>query len=347
MRNQKRKLYPDLFSAFRKFLDICEEKKDYDLMKKTYLYVHTSYPDFGWNIPLLLKEFGISHKVFFTYICKTCGRHFAAIFQDARTTCPYCHNVSATMPSVVHGLSYENMGKMMNCFDAYIQYAICEGCGMCQPEAAACGVPVMAVNYSGMEDIIKKTHGTPLKVERFFRELETGAYRAYPDNKYTAEQIYKFFKLSKEDRQYKKDLAREGAEKHYNWDNIAKTWENYFDNTEPKGLQGKWDASAQFKRPAPLTPEIRQYDNMKFVNWLINDVLHEPEKLHSFYSMCILRDLNYGAEIVGGRPTKLTPDDLYNRCVAKVNEHNYWEEVRCGLKPLIKEDFLEYAEKHR
>ena len=38
MRNQRRKLYPDLFEAFRIFLDK-SESKDY------YLYCHTSYPD--------------------------------------------------------------------------------------------------------------------------------------------------------------------------------------------------------------------------------------------------------------------------------------------------------------
>ena len=67
MRNQKRKLYPDLFAAFRQFLNQAPP----ELAKKTFLYVHTSYPDYaGWDIPGLLKEFELGSKVIFTYICQ-------------------------------------------------------------------------------------------------------------------------------------------------------------------------------------------------------------------------------------------------------------------------------------
>ena len=44
MRNQRRKLFPELFEAFGKYL-----KKTQD--KNTYLYCHTSYPDNGWDLP--------------------------------------------------------------------------------------------------------------------------------------------------------------------------------------------------------------------------------------------------------------------------------------------------------
>ena len=53
MRNQRRKLFPDLFKSFRKYLDIT---KDAD----TYLYCHTCYPDVGWDIPRLLKQYNLS-----------------------------------------------------------------------------------------------------------------------------------------------------------------------------------------------------------------------------------------------------------------------------------------------
>lgn len=346
MRNQKRKLYPDLFIAFRKFLDLCHESNNQELAKKTYLYLHTSYPDFGWNLPLLLKECGIAHKVYCTYICRNCGRHFAAIFQDARTTCRFCNTPSAVMPTVSFGLTYENMGKMMGCFDGYIQYAMATGIEMPLVEASACGIPVMAIDYSGQVDVIKKTNGTPLKVERFFRELETGAYRAYPDTSYTAEQIYKFFTLPETTRKQKEKLAREGAEKHYNWDNTARIWEKYFDNVKLTGKQGKWNSPFSPIQPVQLTPQIMQLDNMRFVHWLLADVLQQPEKINSFTAMRMLRDLNYGAEIVNGQPVKLTKEDLYKRVIQKVQNHNICEEIRCGMRPLIKEDYIEYVEKN-
>ena len=55
-----------------------------------------------------------------------CKKHFAGVFQDARTTCPFCHAKAATMTSVSNGLSYEDMAKMYNCFDLYI------GCNSCK-----------------------------------------------------------------------------------------------------------------------------------------------------------------------------------------------------------------------
>ena len=61
MRNQRRKLYPDLFESFRKFLD---KTNDPD----TYLYCHTCYPDIGWDIPRLLKQYGIASRVILTWL---------------------------------------------------------------------------------------------------------------------------------------------------------------------------------------------------------------------------------------------------------------------------------------
>jgi glycosyltransferase involved in cell wall biosynthesis len=67
MRNQRRKLYPDLFKAFRTFLDNNPDQKN------VFLYCHTSYPDVGWDLPELIIQNGLSNKVLITYKCKKCG----------------------------------------------------------------------------------------------------------------------------------------------------------------------------------------------------------------------------------------------------------------------------------
>ena len=69
MRNQRRKLYPDLFEGFKKFLDNTGRE---DVL----LYCHTSYPDMGWDLPKLIMEHGIASKVLITYICQNCGHAF-------------------------------------------------------------------------------------------------------------------------------------------------------------------------------------------------------------------------------------------------------------------------------
>ena len=69
------------------------------------------------------------------------------------------------MPNVGQGLSIPDLIKVYNLFDLYVQYAICEGFGMPQVEAAGCGVPIAAVNYSAMADVLKFTKGYPIDVK--------------------------------------------------------------------------------------------------------------------------------------------------------------------------------------
>ena len=81
----------------------------------------------------------------------------------------------------------------MNCFDVYVQYANSEGFGLPQVEAAACGVPVMGTDYSAMESVLRKLGGTPIRPAALYKELETGCYRAVPNNELAAEKFHEFF----------------------------------------------------------------------------------------------------------------------------------------------------------
>ena len=158
MRNQKRKLFFELMKAFRMFLDQAPP----EIAAKTFLYLHTSYPERqGWDIAEGLMQNNLGGKIMMTYICKHCNKFFPAIFQDAITTCKYCHQKSAVCPTVSMGVSVPDLAQIYNLFDIYIQYAICEGFGMPQVEAAACGIPVAATDYSAMSDVIQFTKGYP------------------------------------------------------------------------------------------------------------------------------------------------------------------------------------------
>jgi glycosyltransferase involved in cell wall biosynthesis len=179
MRNQRRKLFPDLFESFRKFLDITKKQN-------VFLYCHTSYPDIGWDIPKLLNKHGLSSKVLFTYVCHDCEHAFPSFFADAKTKCSRCGSGNAGLSSVRNGVSCEFLSTIMNTFDLYIQYANSEGFGLPQVEAAACGVPIMSVDYSAMSSVVRKLEGIPLKPKALYAELETGCNRAVPDNDLTA-----------------------------------------------------------------------------------------------------------------------------------------------------------------
>ena len=286
MRNQRRKLYPDLFESFRKFLD---NTNDPD----TYLYCHTCYPDIGWDIPRLLKQYGIASRVILTYQCNNCESITPSIYHDIVMECPQCGKHSAQLANVQKGLSCKELANIINLFDLYIQYANSEGFGLPQVEAASCGVPVMAVDYSAMESVIRKINGVPLKLRSRYLELETGCYRAVPDNDYTAEQLLKFFNLNEEQRTQKGHDTRKAFEKNYNWDRTAEKWMNYFDSFSVKPSEQTWQSPPRIHTPASSVPE--NLNNAEIATFLVSQVFGEPEKVNTYMWARMCKDLNLGA----------------------------------------------------
>ena len=113
-----------------------------------------------------------------------------------------------------------------------MQYANCEGFGLPQVEAAACGVPVMGTDYSAMESVLRKLGGIPIKPKALYKELETGCFRAVPDNELAADELKKFFSQPKSVRRKIGSETREAFLEHYQWDKSGKVWESYFDSVD-------------------------------------------------------------------------------------------------------------------
>jgi glycosyltransferase involved in cell wall biosynthesis len=342
MRNQKRKLYPDLIEAFAKFLKTAPA----DLAERTFLYLHTTYPDVGWNLPRLIKEQGITRKVIFTYMCDNCKAVFPSLYQDIKSTCRNCGQNTISLPGVRAGISRKSLGSILNLFDIYVQYSTCEGFGMPQIEAAAAGVPVMAVDYSAMSDIIQKLGegGIPIKVQRYFRESETHCYRALPDND---DLIEKWIDILSQPEIMRIRMGMEGRKAvahHYNWDSTAMKWERYFDNTAVRAHEQTWLSPIRTHQPVMQLPD--NMPNEDFIKWAIVNIAGRPELLNSFIALRLVRDLTWGASQVGPGGIYLNEASLlgmqvrwntnYDRFAvarelhALCEEKNYWEQQRIG-----------------
>ena len=124
--------------------------------------------------------------------------HLTSVFKGAMAQSPYTGRFGATLSNVKNGLSYEELSSVVNCFDLFTQYANCEGFGLPQVEAAACGVPVCGTDYSAMESVLRKLGGYPIKPAALYKELETGCLRAVPDNEEAANYFLDFFSKSDE-----------------------------------------------------------------------------------------------------------------------------------------------------
>lgn len=339
MRNQRRKLYPDLFEAFKLLLSKVENPNKY------FLYCHTSYPDLGWDIPELLHQYQLSSKVYFTYICQETNKPFVSLFKGAVTESPYTKKFGATLSNVKKGVSYEDLSNIINLFDLYVQYANSEGFGLPQVEAAACGIPVMATDYSAMESVVRNLGGIAVKPKALYKELETGCFRAVPDNELASNLMKSFFELSDEKRHKMGLETRQAFEEFYTWEKSGSMWENYFDSIEILPEEQTWKSKPRIHKPAPKPDKLPDnIQHAQLARWLIANVLCEPEKIYSYMGARLVRDLIYRAttsttggiyfnESSAAFDGKLSRmqfdfDIAYKQMLTMCNKRNFWEQRR-------------------
>lgn len=335
MRNQRRKLFPELFEAFSKFNK-----------PNTYLYLHTSYPDAGWDLPELMNQYGIAHKVLFTYVCEHCKNFEVCKFNDTVKQCHKCKNFSSKPASVASGLNDEDLARVYQCMDLYIQAANSEGLGMPAMEACSCGIPVAVTSYSGTLDYITELDAYPLLPAKLYKELETGCMRATLDVDWMARVMDYHYNMSPEKRQEISDELAKQTRLKYNWKNVAQKWIKHIHELP----YGKWDSPArvcQFNEP----PQMAK--NSEFLTWLFTNYLPSGYEYEYEWS-CILRDLNFGCfkNNPGGffysesSVHNMTRYQPFSRQTAadmlkqKGQANNFWEQARIGAHKLEDEPWL-------
>lgn len=342
MRNQPRKLYPNLIQAFADFLT----RAPRELASKTYLYLHTSYPDQGWDIPRLIKRYGISSRTLVTYKCRRCHAVFPSFFRDANTACEDCGHNSASMPNTQQGVDRGTLAKIINLFDVYVQYANSEGFGMPQVEAASCGVTVFSTDYSAMSDVVRKVSGYPIRVASYNTDSDFGCLRAVPDNADFVDKLIKYLSKSPPQRLEESKKARRGVENHYTWERTTEKWMEAFDRLAGTGESAaascRWDSPPTTHTPLPVPKTFGT--NEELVRWCIKHVLGQPEKVDSYLALRLIRDLNWGKSMKNITGTSyanessylatmsnmqaFTTDHMVAELTAMCEHRNLWENRR-------------------
>ena len=336
MRNQRRKLYPNLIESFKKLIE-----SDKQLAENTFLYLHTSYPDIGWDIPYFIKKYNLGKNTLFTYKCQNCSSFFPSFYCGFKTSCQKCGG-TAVLPSTNFGLTTEELSDVMNFFDLYVQYSICEGFGMPQVEAAACGVPVLTVKYSAMESVGKNIGADFVDVKSMFWDCNTQSQRAIPDDEQLVQKMKSIISMPKTMR------AKKGMDTHlrtiteYDWDKTAKKWDKHLSSIEiDESMQRSWLSAS---RLIDKNKDIPQgLDNNTLVNWLIENFVPEYRNNNSYIYCRLLRDLNYGQKCDGSndlnysdssqfseqQPLRsFTQQDAIQTILSIVDHNNMWEEER-------------------
>lgn len=330
MRNQKRKLFPNLVGAFCKLLD-----SDPKIREVAYLYLHTSWPDNGWNIPDLIKNCKYPERILLTYSCHSCGAFYPSTFTDAMSICKHCGNYSASMPNTTRGLTREQLAAVYNVFDFYVQYINSEGFGMTVPEAAACQIPVCGTDYSSMCSVVPDCGGQLIKLKEKHLDPDKNTYFAIPDDDDLIQKIRAYFYLPSHEKARKKVQAREKAMKNYCYDKSVDNLMKYFDTAKP----GKWDGPPDIRQVNPQVPPNLTYSQL--VDWGIINILNRPELLGTYFSTKLLRELNQGCRFSSGpNSTELSilgiknsnipygPNEMLNELAHMRNMINFWEERR-------------------
>ena len=320
-RNQRRKLFPDLLEGMQEFYRTAPP----ELAAKTYIYLHTAWPDVGWDIPRLLKEFGVANKTLFTYACRQCGYCFPSFFQDTKAFCKKCGNQTATFPVPQVAISRETVASITNLFDTYVQYCNSEGLGLPLLEAAACGVPIMATDYSAMADVVKNLGGTPIKVAYLYREPETHCRRAMPDLNDFVTKLTDLLLQPDAMRNRMGYLQREAVKPYANWDTSSKVWMDIFE----KAPLRDWSGPPQLHQPVTQIPQ--GLSDYQFIQWGLANVAGRPELIGGFQALEMARDLSWGYTTNGMVSQAFTREVLMKTFLGMAERRNAWEMRRAQI----------------
>lgn len=320
-RNQPRKLIAVLLESFTNFLLSSAP----EISSKCFLYLHTAWPDLSWNIPQLLKDYGIGNKVLFTYQCKNCQAVYPTVYSDIGTVCMKCGCPSIGMSKSSDGVSDETMNYLYNFMDCYCQTASNEGLGIPAIEAIACTVPTLATDYSGTVDIINKAGAIPIKSMKLIREMEGGSnrYISVPDVENLTKQIKEIMELPDSLRRsigYKQYLK---SKVWFTWDNATNILMKHIDTVPKKN----WAVGpSRIHRPDLNTPNGLSVE--EYVWWLYHKVMGRPELYNSYKSLRLTYEIMFG--ISGDKPNfrQYNKDMALQDALGDLEYYNKWESER-------------------
>jgi glycosyltransferase involved in cell wall biosynthesis len=191
-RNQPRKNFDKTLKAFKRF---SRDKKN------TYLWLHASAVDQGYNLPLLAKTMGIQDKLIFT-----------------------------PNYNIVNGLSEHDLNIVMNMFDVHMLPTQGEGFGIPILETMAAGVPQIVSDYTSQVEFAKfGGELIPLaEDDDFITGMPHPVERAIPKPSEMEKLLNKLYN----DPQYRLELGRKARAKAetMSWAVTIPQWDNTIQN---------------------------------------------------------------------------------------------------------------------
>jgi hypothetical protein len=192
-----------------------------------------------------------------------------------------------------------------------------------------------------MSDAIRKIEGVPLQPLTLSVELETGCFRAVPNNRILIDRLIEYLSLPEETKKQLQTKTRMLYERYYSWDRTAQIWMNHFDNIDIDKYERLWHSQPQYIDIPNSYPN--NLNNTEFAKWLIVTLLKDYRFLNSHLESRLVHDLNYGVARPGisgmyfnessmlFQDVNLQPfnrDIAFQHFVQLANHRNRWERAR-------------------
>lgn len=276
-RNQVRKKFDAVFESLNYI-----QKLAPDVFEKIKFLPYCQYTDIAaLNSGMDFTRFWRNRKVDMTkiltpYHCGACGKyHLSNTYHGfvvengqaiERADCIWCGTKgSCHTPSVISGLTDDQLNEVYNICDVNLLATSNEGFGCSLPEGFAAGKPIITTMYSTSWEMAENSNaGIGINCS-LYNEWGTYYKKANVEPEAVAKSIIKYFRLKQEKRVEMSKNAREYVAKNHNYDLLAKQWESIFDNIKP--IENvDWDKQPKTKNPNPQA-QIPQCAND--VEWIL------------------------------------------------------------------------------
>ena len=335
MRNQKRKMIPELLQSLSSMLKTNNNIK---------LYLHTTFPEAGgWDIPELLMRYDVISHVLFTYFCRKCHGYHPSTYKGAQIICPHCNSFSSSLSHPNSGVNEQQMAEIYNTFDIYVQYAICEGFGMPQVEAASCGIPIFGINYSAMSEVIEGIGGHKIEPLSLMCEIESGANRASHNNDELIQLVLNYKNsVDKEEKNKIKQQTRINAIVLYNWQNVSRIWMEAIDNIADSIDSNAWENRDIYEISESIDIDIHK-PTYELASDIVHNIIKEPELFNSNFVRKIMKDAELGFVINAQDVIPFNKKDMVKKLEQYCNNKKLMDNLR--LNGNLQEDYILFARK--
>lgn len=315
MRNQERKLIPHLLEAFQNIVLQYEARKNNgENLAKPILWIHTTYPDDGWDIPTYLNKYKMHDYIYFSYLNKN-GDLLPLKFCEAKIGNWFIRTANI-------GVSEEKLRDIYQCMDLYVQYASAEGFGLPMYEAAKCGVKVAAIYYASMQEFVDKFDAIKIQVESWHESPVAHVKRAIP-NPNELQRIW-LNELSNINQIYLNNV--DAIKTNYSWEKCVALWKDHFLSLELKHPQGKWNLKPEKIDTSPAFP--KNLSNAEFVRWIYNNLTIDTKQKYCYNALFHMENLEKGFINRGTINTPINQYRIYQQFANLANYINQLEIVR-------------------